>query len=143
MIITFLTIGVLELVFACARKGFHRFSRFLPSGGFVSRMAVFVTLNRSGRSDPDSDLAARRMRRDSGLFSRINLITTENAFGTSQTGTMCISLSSGAMELIFFSRADRTLTDRVTTAWDEPRLEKATPVCRNNCNINGYRVWGI
>jgi hypothetical protein len=25
--------------------------------------------------------------------------------------------SSGAMELIFFSRADRTLTDRVTTAW--------------------------
>jgi len=30
--------------------------------------------------------------------------------------------------MIFFSRAARTLTDRVTTAGGEPQLEKATPV---------------
>ena len=33
--------------------------------------------------------------------------------------------------MIFFSRAARTLTDRVTTAGGEPQLEKATPVRRN------------
>jgi hypothetical protein len=45
--------------------------------------------------------------------------------------------------MIFFSRADRTLTDHVTTAGGEPQLEKATPVCRNN-HINGLcilRIW--
>lgn len=44
--------------------------------------------------------------------------------------------------MIFFSRADRNLTDRVTTAGGEPQLEKATPVRCNN-HINGLCILGI